>query len=109
MKTVTLYASYLYQKGGFADGDILETAYCDMDLLDNCFRGQHEVLVALVRDKLSPVLPHPVELDRYVGCHNPIRVNEKHEHDGSKEANAECSVTVTYDEIRRYAEMDGAA
>lgn len=106
MKTVTLKADDLYSKWGFGDGDILRNAFDDMNL--GGIELEHETLCLLVEDKLLPILPRPVKTDRISSIHNPIRVDDDHLADGSIEANSAVSVTVTYEEIRRYAEKGGA-
>lgn len=107
MKTVTLKADDLYSKWGFGDGDALSDAFDEMNL--GYLDLEHETLCLLVEDKLLPILPRPVKTYRIGSLHNPIRVDDDHLKDGSLEANAACSVTVTYEEIRRYAEKGGAA
>jgi hypothetical protein len=107
MSAVTLRAADLYSKWGFGDGDILRDAFDDMNL--GGIELEHETLCLLVEDKLLPILPRPVKTDRIGSIHNPIRVDDDHLKDGSLEANAACAVTVTYEEIRRYAEKGGTA
>lgn len=107
MTSITLDAESLYSKWGFCDGDILNDAFFDMHL--SRFADQHETLCLLVEEKLLPLLPVPVKT-WHIGCiHNPIRVDDDHLKDGSKQANAGISVDVTYEEIMQYAKKVGAA
>lgn len=71
--SITLHARDLFSKHGFSDGDLLD------DFLWDHFNethpvASHELLELLIREHLVPVLPVPLELERIISIHNPIRV-----------------------------------
>ena len=67
-KTVTLFSAGLLSKWGFCDGDLLEWL-SEFGRFD-----RRDVLCAVVRAKLIPVLKQTVEIEEVVTIHNPIRV-----------------------------------
>lgn len=101
--TITLYARDLYSKWGFHDGDILQDAVHNLGLQGVRHK---DVLCRLVEDKLLPALPYPVKLERIDTCHNPIRVDDRHQYDSSLAFNAGIGIDVTYDDIRRCADLE---
>lgn len=66
-KTVTLHAECLLSKWGFCDGDLLEWL-CEFGDFN-----EHDVLCAVVKQKLIPALAQKVEVEVLGTCHNPIR------------------------------------
>jgi len=73
----SLLASELWSKWGFGDGDRVGEALLDLEIdgneridarfLEDC------VLEHLIRTRLLPLCPEPIEIERYETIHNPIR------------------------------------
>lgn len=76
---VYLYSCCLLSKHGFQDGDELRDFICDYlgeegnKLNDGFHPAHHVLLIALVREKLLPLIQQKVEVEEIGTIHNPIR------------------------------------
>lgn len=90
----TLYATDLWQKSGFRDGDLLDAFLWEAGIEAR----SHAALIAVVRRYLLPALPYPVEVDEIATTHNPIRARDEGEYPAPVWA-ANISVVVTGDQV----------
>jgi len=100
--TIRLYASGLFSKYGFGDGDIIDGILWDNGLGQKAAVGKyadfglaHATLIDLVKTKLLPSLPFPVNTEEILTSHNPIRA----EYGESEEGLENFFVEVTYEDI----------
>lgn len=103
-KTDDLYlgAEELWSKWGFGDGGRVGDLLLDLGIDGSERIGtdslEDAVLEHLVRTRLLPECPVPVELERWSTSHNPLRSSTFGQEDAPEWA-AQTSVLVTKDEV----------
>lgn len=99
-RTVHFFGFDVYSKWGFRDGDVIDEVCRELGLRKYC----HELLVEIVRSKLLPLFPNPVEVYEISTCHNPIRVTDDFIFGND---NADVTLKMTWQEIEQFAKEKG--
>lgn len=99
-REVHFFGFDLYSKHGFSDGDVMDEVCSELGLR----RYRHWLLVAIVRAKLLPALPNPIEVFEISTHHNPIRAEYHLEYDDD---NANVTLVVSWKEIEQLAKEKG--
>jgi hypothetical protein len=92
-KSWQLSSNCLFEKSGFADGDLFDDLCLDTEI-HSWMPTPKELLKLVIVEFLLPKIGHEIELQTANGTHNPFRVESEY-----KDQFVEVEVTVTGEQI----------